>query len=118
MVGKHIGTLLIGKHHLVDSIGRGGGVLQQVGSIVPATAHIDVLAFLGGMILDVGILGVAAVALKRIVATPLLAHVIQHKVGRAVIDVAAYGHLRRGSLACLDVVIARSAEAGKIQAES
>ena len=84
MVTECPGALLPGQHHLVDGVGARGGVLQQVGCVMPATAHVDALTLLVGVIAHVGILDVAAVALERVVSAPLLAHVVEHKVGRSV----------------------------------
>ena len=74
-------ALLPGEHHLVDGVGARGGVLQQVGRVVPAAAHVDALALLLGVVAHVGVLGVATVALERVEAAPLLTHVVEHKVG-------------------------------------
>ena len=85
MVGKRQGVLLVGKHQLVYSIGTSRGVLQQVGSVVPSTTHINALPLLGGVVAHIGIFSVTTVVLEWIIATLLLAHIVEHKVGSAVI---------------------------------
>ena len=77
-------ALLPCQHHLVDGIGTRGGILQQVGGIMPTATHIDALPFLIGMITHIGILDVATVTLKRVEAATLLTHVIKDKVSSAV----------------------------------
>ena len=85
-IAIYFGILQIGKHHLIGGIGRGSHILQLVARIVPATPHVDVLAAAGGMIDDVAIVSVAAVAFEWVETATLLPHVTQDEVGRSVID--------------------------------
>ena len=115
MVGKCSGVLLVGKHQLINGIGARCGVLQQVGSVVPAAAHINALAFLGGMVSHIGILGVTTVVLERVVATLLLAHVVEHKVGSAVINCPVDGKGGRRGLPHPNEIGALLLEVAEIQ---
>ena len=101
--------------HLVDGIGGGGGVLQAVRGIVPPAAHVQVLSAPGGMIDDDGVLRVAAVTQERIPAAALLTHVMQHEIGRPVIDLRADGEGFRTRIARDDPVRAGGHERGEIE---
>ena len=93
------GILQVGKHHLIGGVGRGGHVLQLVARIVPAAPHVNVLATAGGVIDDIAVVGVTAVALKGIEAAALLTHVAQDEVGRAVVHPIADNKARREGIA-------------------
>ena len=108
-------VFLIGKHHLVDGICGSSGVLQIVGGIVPATADVDVLSCLGGVIQDIAVVHMATVFQERVVAATLLAHVVQQEVGGAVVHVVVDGEIGRNSFACFQVVSSRLIEVAEIQ---
>jgi hypothetical protein len=93
IVRKSFRVPLKGEQHLVDGIGGRGGVLETVGGIVPASVHIQPGAVLRRIRMphDDGVFRVAAVAQKRIPAASLLAHVVQHKIRRTVIDAVIDG---------------------------
>ena len=114
-IAKSLRVALVGIGHLVDGIGGGGGVLQAVRGIVPPAAHVQVLAAFGGMIDNDGVLRVAAVAQEGIPPAALLAHVMQHEIGRPVIDLRADGEAFRTRIARDDPVRAGGHERGKIE---
>ena len=115
MVTKGCRALLPGKHHLVDGVGTRGGILQQVGSIMPAAPHVDVLSLLVGVIAHVGILDVATVALERVKAAPLLTHVVEHKVGCAIPHAAVNRKYGRLDATCHDAVSALVMKVAEVQ---
>ena len=115
-VAKSLGALFPGEHHLVDGVGAGGCVLQQVGGIVPPTAHVDSLSLARGMVPHISIVCVATVAHKRVVAASLLPHVVQDEVGRAVVHISADGKRRRHGAGSLHIVTAWAREGAEIEA--
>lgn len=114
-IAKGFGMSLVGKEHLVDGIGRGGGVLQVVGGIVPAARYVDGLATLGRVINDVAIVGVATVLQEGVVAATLLAHILQDKVGCPLIDRRADREVRRDRFPGSQVIGACGCEIAEIQ---
>ena len=64
---------------------------------MPSTTHIQALPIFCGMVAHIGIFGVTTVVLERIIATLLLAHVVEYKVGGAVIYRPVDGKGGRGS---------------------
>ena len=85
---------------------------------MPTAAHVDVLPLLVGVIAHIGILDVAAVALERVEAAPLLSHVVQHKVGCAVPHAVVDWEHRRLDACRHDAVGAFLLKVAEIQAIS
>ena len=75
-VAEGLWILLVGKEHLIDGVGGGGGVLQIVTGVMPTSSDVQMLPRFGGVIDNVPIMYVATVVQVRIVATPLLTHVV------------------------------------------
>ena len=88
-------VLQIGKHHLVNGIGRGCGILQIVGRVMPSSPDIDVLSGLCRMIHDKAVMYMATVFQEGVVTASLLAHVIQQEVGRSVVYPVVDGEVGR-----------------------
>ena len=82
---------------------------------MPPAAHVQVLAAFGGMIDNDGVLRVAAVAQEGIPAAALLTHVMQHEIGRSVIDLRTDGEAFRTRIARDDPVRAGGHERGEIE---
>ena len=74
-IAKGFRILLIGKHHLIDGIGRSCCVLKIVSCIVPSATNVDVLTSLGRMIYNEAIMYVTTVFQIWIISASLLAHV-------------------------------------------
>ena len=117
-IGERLRVLPEGEHHLIDGISRCGSVLQQIGCIVPAAPHIKVLPLLRGMIANKTILLVATIGYKRIKAASLLTHVIEHKIGGAIVDIDIDRENGRNSAIRLDLIGTRSGKLREIEAES
>ena len=88
LVPEGLGIAPIGKHHLVNRIGRGCGVLQAVRGIMRAPYDIQMGTVLRriGMSDNDGVVGVAAVTKERIPAAALLTHVVEHEISGPVVD--------------------------------
>lgn len=114
-IAECLGVFLVGKHHLVYGIGGSRGILQVVGSIVPAAAHIDVLSGFCGVVHYVAVVYVAAVFQEWVVTATLLAHVVQQEVGCAVIDLCIDGEARRNGFSRFQVICARFLKIAEIQ---
>ena len=106
---------LIGKHHLVDGICGSSGVLQVIGSIVPAAADVYVLSCLGGVIQNIAVVYMATVFQERVVAATLLAHVVQQEVGGAVVHVVVDREIGRNGFARFQIISSRLVEITEIQ---
>ena len=89
LVPKSFRITLVGKHHLIDGVGRSGRVLKAVRSVMPSPAHVYPLPLLCRMIANVAVLDVAAVPHEWIPTTTLLTHIVQDKISGSVIGLSA-----------------------------
>ena len=114
-IAECLGVFLVGKHHLVYGIGGSRGILQVVGSIVPAAAHIDVLPGFCGVVHYVAVVYVATVFQEWVVTATLLAHVVQQEVGCAVIYLRIDREAWRNCFSRFQVICARFLKITEIQ---
>ena len=98
-VAKGVGIFLVGKKHLIDSIGGSGGILQVVGRIMPAAGDVDQGRIPLREIHDEAVAGMAGIAQEGIIAAALLAHIIEQEIRRPVIHICGDGKLRRADIA-------------------
>ena len=98
-VAKGVGIFLVGKKHLIDGIGGGGGILQVVGGIMPAAGDVDQGRIPLREIHDEAVAGMAGIAQEGIIAAALLAHIIEQEIRRPVIHICSDGKLRGADIA-------------------
>ena len=117
-VTKYLRMSLIGKHELIDGIGAGCGVLQQVGGIMPSTTHIQMLPFFVGVIFNECIQGVTAVVLEWVESALLLTQVVQQEVGSAVIHPTINGKHWRQGLSHPDAISTDACKVAEVESAS
>lgn len=96
---------------------RRGGILQQVGGIVPSSPHVEVLSFLCGVVLYYAVLLVTKVFYVWVPSAPLLTHVAQGEIGGAVIDLSVYREHVGAAVAYLNIIGALQVERAEAQTE-
>ena len=107
IVAEGFGVLLKSKHHLIDGICGGCGILQAVAGVVPSASHVDILPGLSGMIHYIAIFLVAVGIQKGIKTASVLPQIIEYKIGSTVIHSAIDGKIGRARIAHTDVISAR-----------
>ncbi len=92
LIGPHVRVLPVGKQELIHGICRSRQVLEIIGSIVPAAAHVEMLAVEAVVQHHKAVMLVALSIVDGIIAASLLAQIIQRKLVEpvAAIRVAAY----------------------------
>ena len=115
LVAEGVAMVPIGEQHHVRRVRRGRDVLQVVRRVGPPTTHGDGLHRMSGVVDDDAVVRVHGVADDRIPARSLLAHVIQQRVGAAVVCMRVDAQLARRDAECRDAVASRAAELGEIE---
>jgi hypothetical protein len=114
-VGEGARMVAVGHHHHVRRVGRRGHVLQVVRRVRPPAAHHAELPRARAVVHDQAVELVDRVAEERVVARALLAHVVEQRVGRAVVGVRAHAHGRRLHGARRDAIGARPPQRAEVQ---
>ena len=101
VVRERLRIALVGEHHLVNGVGRGGCVLKAVRRVMPTTRHVKECTVLLRIRMpdDDSVLAVTAVFEERVPAAALLTHVVQHEIGRTIINHWIYREYLRAGLA-------------------
>ena len=82
---------------------------------MPTAAHVDVLSGFGGMVYDIAVVHVATVLQERIVTATLLAHIVQQKVCRTVINMCIDGETGRDGFSSFQIVSTRFRKVAEVQ---